>query len=438
MDRPLDKQTVDNICIANGLHNAKELAAASIRQFVSIVNDIEKKMGVEYIRMEIGEPGLPAEQIGIEAEHEALLAGVGSKYPLITGIEPLTKEASRFVKAFINLDIPPVCFVPTVGSMQGAFASFMALSQLKEGRDTILFIDPGFPVQKAQCRVLGLRYESFDVIDYRGEKLEAKLEEVLSSGRICGMIYSNPNNPSWMCLNEKELEVIGRMATKYDVVAIEDLAYLNMDFREDRSKPFEPPYQPSVARYTDNYLILLSGSKMFSYAGQRIAVVAMSPILAERCYEGLGKRYANDGQFRRNFIFNILYVLSSGVPHSAQYALTAMFRAASDGRLNYVEHVREYARRAAQVKEIMTRNGFHVVYDKDCDKEVGDGFFFTFGYKNMTGEQLINKLIYYGISAITLAPTGSTREGLRGCVSMIADYQYDEFDKRLRLFSQDY
>ena len=434
MEKPLDKQTVDNICIANGLRNAKELAAASIRQFVSIVHDIEKKTGVEYIRMEIGEPGLPAEQIGIEAEHEALLAGVGSKYPLITGIEPLTKEASRFVKAFVNLDIPPACFVPTVGSMQGAFASFMALSQLREERDTILFIDPGFPVQKAQCRVLGVRYESFDVIDYRGEKLEAKLEEVFSSGRICGLIYSNPNNPTWMCLNEQELDIIGRMATKHDVVVIEDLAYLNMDFREDRSKPFEPPFQPSVARYTDNYILLLSGSKMFSYAGQRIAVVAMSPLLAERCFDG----FANDGQFRRNFIFNILYVLSSGVPHSVQYALTAMFRAASDGRLNYVDHVREYARRAAQVKEIMTRNGFHVVYDKDCDVEVGDGFFFTFGYKDMTGEQLINKLIYYGISAITLAPTGSSREGLRGCVSMISDYQYDEFEKRLKLFSQDY
>ena len=66
------------------------------------------------------------------------------------------------------------------------------------------------------------------------------------------------------------------------------------------------------------------------------------------------------------------------------------------------------------------------------------GFFFTFGYKDMTGEQLINKLIYYGISAITLGPTGGKREGLRGCVSNISDYQYDELDKRLRLFAQDF
>ena len=45
MERKLDKQTVDNICIANGLRNAKELAGASIRQLVGIVRDIEKKTG---------------------------------------------------------------------------------------------------------------------------------------------------------------------------------------------------------------------------------------------------------------------------------------------------------------------------------------------------------------------------------------------------------
>ena len=438
MDRPLDKQTVDNICIANGLRNAKELGAASIRQFVSVVKDIEAKMGVEYIRMEIGEPGLPAEMIGIEAEHEALLSGVGSKYPLITGIEPLTKEASRFIKAFINLDIPPVCIVPTVGSMQGAFATFMALSQMRKDRDTILFIDPGFPVQKAQCKVQGIRFESFDVIDYRGKKLEEKLEEILSSGRISGMIYSNPNNPTWMCLNEEELEIIGRMATKYDVVVVEDLAYLNMDFREDRSKPFEAPYQPSVARYTDNCLHLLSGSKMFSYAGQRIAIVAMNPALAERCYDALAKKYGNDGQFRRNFIFNILYVLSSGVPHSVQYALAAMFRAASDGRLNFVEHTREDARRAAQVKEIMKKNGFHIVYDKDCEQEVGDGFFFTIGYGDMDGGELLRELLYYGVSSISLALTGSGQKGVRACTSRMREDLYPVLEERMKAFSQDH
>ena len=85
----------------------------------------------------------------------------------------------------------------------------------------------------------------------------------------------------------------------------------------------------------------------------------------------------------------------------------------------------------------MQRNGFHVVYDNDCGREVSDGFFFTFGYKDMTSEQLINKLIYYGVSAIALG-SGSAREGLRGCVSNLTEDQYDELDRRLQLFSRDY
>lgn len=438
MDKPLDKQLVDDICIANGLRNARELGFASIRQLGSVVADIERHTGERYIHMEQGVPGLEAERIGIEAECEALHRGVGAKYPLITGIKELTSAASRFVKAFVDLDIPHDCFVPTVGSMQGAFATMLTLSQLRKERDTILFIDPCFPVQKQQCCVLGIRVEAFDVADYRGDKLEAKLEAMLSNGRIAGIVFSNPNNPSWMCLTETELEIIGRLATKWDCIAVEDLAYLNMDFREDRSRPFEPPFQPSVARYTDNCMQLISASKIFSYAGQRGALVVINPRLAERCFDGLAERYGNDGELRRNFIYSIVYTLSAGVTHSVQYAMAAMFDAACDGRLDFVGHTREYARRAARVKDIMLRNGFHVVYDKDCGRDVSDGFFFTFGYKDMSSELLINKLIYYGISAITLSSTGSAREGLRGCVSNITEDQYDELDRRLQLFSRDY
>ena len=77
---------VDNICIDFGLRNAHELGAASIRQLVGVVKDIERATGEEFVHMELGEPGLPAERIGIEAEHEALLNGYGSKYPVIRGI----------------------------------------------------------------------------------------------------------------------------------------------------------------------------------------------------------------------------------------------------------------------------------------------------------------------------------------------------------------
>ena len=436
---PLDKRLVDQTCIDFGLRNAHELGNASIRQLVGVVKDIERATGEEFIHMELGEPGLPAEAVGIAAEHKALKEGCGSHYPLITGIPEVKHWGSEFVRAFIGLDIPPDCIVPTVGSMQAAFALNLTISQFDKERDTVLFIDPCFPVQKQQCAVIGVRVEAFDVADFRGEAFGEELERHFQTGRIAAVLFSNPNNPSWMCLTEHELEILGRLATRYNVMVIEDLAYLNMDFREQRGMPYEPPFQPTVGRYTNNCVHMISCSKMFSYAGQRAAIVAMNPYLAHRPYPALAERYHNDGEFLRNFVYIVLYSLSSGVTHSVQYAMAAMFKAACQGTLRFVENTREYARRARRIKEIMEKNGFRIVYDKDADGQpVGDGFFFTFGYRDWTGEQLLNKLIYYGVSAITLSNTGAQREGMRGCASAIREDQYEELDRRLALFNKDY
>ena len=127
---PLNKHIVDATCRDFGLRNAHELGSASIRQLVGVVKDIERATGVEFIHMELGNPGLASETIGIWAEHEALLHGCGSQYPLITGIPEVKHWGSEFVRAFLGLDIPDECIVPTVGSMQGAFALNMLVSQI--------------------------------------------------------------------------------------------------------------------------------------------------------------------------------------------------------------------------------------------------------------------------------------------------------------------
>ena len=440
MQFPLDKHVVDSICYRFGLRNFHELGNASIRQLVGVVKHIEQSLGVEFVNMAIGEPGLPADMIGIEAEHQALLNGCASHYPNILGIPEVKKWGSEFVRAFINLQRPPECILPTVGSMQAAFALNMMLTQLQPGKDTILFLDPCFPVQKMQCRVIGTRVEAFDVADFRGDKMHDELERHLQTGRIAGILYSNPNNPTWSCLTDDELRTIGELATQYDAIVLEDLAYLNMDFRDPkRGIPYTAPYQPSVGHYTHNCIQLISCSKIFSYAGQRAAFVAIDPELGKRVYPALGERLKNNGELLHSFSYSFLYVLSSGVCHSVQYGMAAMLQAACEGKLRYVETTREYARRAKRIKEIMTRNGFHIVYDTDADGQpVGDGFFFTFGYKDWTGQQLVNKLIYYGVSAIALESTGAKREGMRGCASTIREDQYEQLEERLRKFNEDF
>lgn len=432
MNTPISRELIDKSIEEFGI---KDFSKATIREVKAIAALAEKKSGVEFIKMEMGVPGLPPSKVGVEAQVKVLQGGIARLYPDINGLAELKSEAARFVKLFIDTDVKPEGCVPVTGSMQGTYASFLTASQCVEGKDTILFIDPGFPVQKQQIVVMGAKYKTFDVYHHRGEKLRAKLEEFLEQGDIAAIVYSNPNNPSWVCLRDEELQIIGELANKYDVIVFEDLAYFAMDFRKDLSKPGKAPFQPSVSHYTDNCAMLISGSKAFSYAGERIGVVCMTDKLYHRAYPGLTKRYGG-GTFGTVFVHRVLYALSSGTSHSAQYAMAAMLKAANDGTYNFLDEVKVYGERAHKLKEIFCKHGFHIVYDMDMDQKVADGFYFTIGYKNMTSGQLAKELMYYGVSAITLTTTGSEQEGLRACTSFIEDHQYEELDKRLTIFEE--
>lgn len=411
---------------------------ASIREIKKLIDEIEKATGEKYVRMEMGVPGLPPTKVGVDAEIEALKKGVAAIYPDIYGIQPLKDETSRFVKLFMDIDVSPEGCIPTCGSTMGSFASFITIHKCNPLKYVSLLIDPGFPLHHQQLMVLGQRFESFDVYNYRGEKLKDKLDSILSKGNISCLLYSNPNNPSWICFTERELKIIGDTCNKYDVIPIEDLAYFAMDFRRDMSKPGVPPYQPTVAKYTNTYILTISSSKAFSYAGQRTSMMIISDELFNRRYPSLKNFYSTD-IFGHSVIFGSIYAICAGVSHSAQYALAAIFKAANDGKLNFVEEVKEYGEKAKITKKLFTDNGFKIVYDKDEDEPIADGFYFTFAYPGLTGEELLNELIYYGISAISLSITGSERlEGIRACVSLVQRSQFPDLEYRLKKFNEDH
>jgi aspartate/methionine/tyrosine aminotransferase len=432
---PISQEVVKTLANSIGIPS---LGSSSIREIVHLVNKIEEKTGIKFVRMEMGVPGLPAPSIGIEAEIDALKNGVGAIYPNITGISSLKHETSRFIKLFLDININPQGCVPTVGSIMGSMVSFLVANRNDKTKEGTLFIDPGFPVHTQQVKMLGHNYYSFDVYNFRGKKLKEKLESYLRTGKISSLLFSNPNNPTWICLTEDELAIIGELSRKYDVIVIEDLAYFGMDFRKDYSNPGKPPFQPTVAHYTDEYIILISSSKIFSYAGQRIGMMAISDQLFNRSYPDLLRYYSTD-KFGHSVIFGALYALSAGVTHSVQYGFAAMLKAVNDGIYNYRNDVMEYGEKAREMKKMFTLNNFKIVYDKDLDELLADGFYFTISYPEMTGPQLLEELLYYGISTITLDISGSDRyEGLRACVSQVSRDQFTDLGNRLKKFSDDH
>ncbi len=424
-----------------------DFSQATIRDIQPLSRTLEEKTGQPVIHLEMGVPGLQPSAIALKAEQEALANGCATVYPPNGGIPRIKNAASQFVKAFIGLDIQPFCCIPTTGSMQGTFAAFTAWKHAfaltdeekaaGKGEPTVLFINPGFPVQTTQCDVVGLKHTGLDVHDYRGAALIEKLEEIVSQQNICGIVYSNPNNPSWVCFNEEELEGIGRMATKYDFIVLEDLAYFAMDFRRDLSHPFEAPYQATVGNYTDNYMLSVSGSKAFSYAGQRIGVCCISDKLYHRVYPALQRNFGV-GEFGNFFANRLLYTFSSGTTHSVQHAMAALMEAACDGSYNFLNDVREYGRRAKFMKEVLLSNGFYLVYDNDMGAPLADGFYFTVQYPGMTDLELTRELMYYGIAVYPLDTMCSTQQGVRVCTSFFADSQRDLFHERIEAFKNNH
>jgi aspartate/methionine/tyrosine aminotransferase len=211
-----------------------------------------------------------------------------------------------------------------------------------------------------------------------------------------------------------------------------------MDFRKDYSIPGKAPFQPTVGRYTDEYIMLISSSKIFSYAGQRIGIMAISDKLFNRSYPDLLRYYSTD-KFGHSAIFGALYGLSAGVAHSVQYGLAALLKAVNDGKYKYRDDIMEYGEKARIMKKIFISNDFRIVYDTDLDQPIADGFYFTIGYPGMSAEELIEQLLCYGISAISLLTTGSDRhDGLRACVSKVPVSQFGDLEIRLKKFREDH
>ena len=408
----------------------------SIRETNRLATIISEKGGIDFIRMEMGIPNIPPSDIAKEAEKEAIDKGMQGFYPPFDGIAELKTAGSEFVKAFLDITVGAENIIPTCGSLQGGYISQALAGKMHPGKDTILYLDPTFPVTRYQAKFLGLNSTGIELYDNRGEKLIEAINEKIKNGNIGGILWSSPNNPSWSCLTENELEGIAKICDENDILAIEDLAYLGMDFRKDYSQPYQKPFIPTIGKFGIKWVTLISASKAFSFPGPRCGLAIISPKLNKMEFEGL-EDFCGRKRFGHAFALGGLYVTTSGTSHTAQFALSRMLKASAEGKFNFIKITRAYGERAKHVRKLFLKYGFKQVYEKDMDEIVGDGFYLTMSYPNYDGNNLMLELMRYGISTITLKSTGSNRhEGLRVCISFVDLKDIPLLEEKLKKFME--
>ncbi|MDG1544014.1 MAG: pyridoxal phosphate-dependent aminotransferase [archaeon] len=429
---PVSKKIISEIFDETGFDQNN----LSIRETNRLATIISKKGGIDFIRMEMGIPNIPPSEIAKEAEKEAIDRGMQGFYPPFDGIPELKSAGSEFVKAFLDVNVKPENVIPTCGSLQGGYISQALAGKMHPGKDTILYLDPTFPVTRYQAKFLGLNSTGIELYDNRGERLIEAINEKVKNGNIGGILWSSPNNPSWSCLTENELEGIAKICDENDILAIEDLAYLGMDFRKDYSQPYQKPYIPTIGKFGINWVTLISASKAFSFPGPRCGLAIISPKLNKMEFEGL-EDFCGRKRFGHAFALGGLYVTTSGTSHTAQFALAEMLKASAEGKFNFIKITSEYGERAKLVRKLFLKYGFKQVYEKDMDEIVGDGFYLTMSYPNYDGNNLMLELMRYGISTITLKSTGSNRhEGLRICISFVDLKDMPLLEEKLKKFME--
>jgi aspartate/methionine/tyrosine aminotransferase len=429
---PVSKKILEEIFDETGFDQNN----LSIRETNRLATIISKKSNIEFIRMEMGIPNIPPSNIAKEAEKEAIDKGMQGFYPPFDGIPELKSAGSEFVKAFLDINVGPENVIPTCGSLQGGYISQALAGNMYPGKDTILYLDPTFPVTRYQAKFLGLNSIGIELYDNRGDELIKAINEKIENGNIGGILWSSPNNPSWSCLTESELEGIADICDNNNILAIEDLAYLGMDFRKDYSQPHQKPYIPTIGKFGTKWVTLISASKAFSLPGPRCGLAIISPKLDKMEFQGL-EDFCGRKRFGHAFSLGGLYVTTSGVSHTAQFALAKILKASTDGEFNFVKITSAYGERAKHVRKLFLKYGFKQVYEKDMGETVGDGFYLTMSYPNFDGNNLMLELMRYGISTITLKSTGSNRhEGLRICISFVDLKDIPLLEEKLKRFME--
>ena len=113
---PINRKTVSNAISSSGI---TDLGYASIREIVKLVNILISETGVEFIRMEMGVPGLPSAEVGVKAEIDALEKGWLQSILILKDCRSSRPRLPRFVKLFLDIDVSPECCVPTGGCNDG-------------------------------------------------------------------------------------------------------------------------------------------------------------------------------------------------------------------------------------------------------------------------------------------------------------------------------
>ena len=193
-------------------------------------------------------------------------------YTLSAGVPELRTRIAEFINENrgMNITSKNVVILPSA-----KFTVDLTLLSCTNPGDEVIYPNPGYPIYESLINVHGCKGIPAQLLE--SEDWNYNIEELLTkiSDRTKLIIINSPQNPTGSILNQKNLEVISKIAKENDLWILSDEIYSNIVYDNLKYKSIA-----TLPEMLDRTIILDGFSKFFSMTGWRLGYAILNEDLA--------------------------------------------------------------------------------------------------------------------------------------------------------------
>ncbi|GIO28431.1 pyridoxal phosphate-dependent aminotransferase [Ornithinibacillus bavariensis] len=189
-----------------------------------------KQNGFDVIGLGAGEPDFNTPNYIIDAAIKAMEAGK-TKYTPTGGIQELKLAIIEKLKRDNNLSYKSDEIIVTSGAKHALYTLFQAL--LNEGDEVIVPV-PYWVSYPEQIKLAGGTPIYVPGLEENEFKISPKQLEDVITHKTKAIIINSPSNPTGMMYTKDELEALGEICIKHNILIVSDEIYEKLIYSEDR------------------------------------------------------------------------------------------------------------------------------------------------------------------------------------------------------------
>lgn len=245
----------------------KTLTPSSTLAITAKANEL-KSQGYDVIGLGAGEPDFNTPQYIIDAAEEAMYNGF-TKYTPAGGIVNLKKVIVNKFKQDNGLEYTTDEVIVTTGAKHALYTLFQVLLNKD---DEVIVPAPFWVSYPEQIKLAGGKPVVVDADEENRFKLTPEQLEQAITPKTKAVIINSPSNPTGMVYDKNELQKLGEICLKHDILIVSDEIYEKLIYTNEKHVSIA-----EISKPLKNQTIIVNGvSKSHAMTGWRIGYAAGS------------------------------------------------------------------------------------------------------------------------------------------------------------------